>query len=182
MHFFWGKVVLFLQYFLEFPLKHAVVATCREGILELSDLLNVSGSIAFLVIWHIFHKPPKSGLYLHGENTIQTSATSVTAFVKTACMSNSIKELCSANSSHINTLGKCFPVTSFFRWEGTLCRVKGSAGPRNSCVNYFMNSLLAWENERLQELPVTDRKPIWVKPASGTELWQVHFFVTDCLL
>lgn len=63
MHFFWGMVVLFLQFFLEFPLRHVVVATCREGILEFSDSLNVSGLIVFLVIWHIFHKPPENVLY-----------------------------------------------------------------------------------------------------------------------
>lgn len=54
-------------------------------------------------------------LYLLGENTMQTPARSVTAFVKTGCISNSQKELCSANSSHTNTLGLCFAVTSSFR-------------------------------------------------------------------
>lgn len=150
------------------------MATCREGILEFSDSLNVSDLIVFLVIWHIFQKPLKNGLYLHGENAMQIPATSVTAFVKTVCISTDKKDLCRANSSHTSTLGMCFAVTSSFRWEVTLCRVKGSPGSGNSCVNYFMNSIPARENKRLQELPVTDRKPIWVKAASGIELWQVH--------
>lgn len=146
MHSFWGKVILFLQFFLDFPLKHAIVATCREGILEFSNSLNVSVLIVFLVIWHIFHTSPKNGLYLHGENTMQTPDTSVTAFVKTVCISNSWKELCRSNSSHTSTQGMCFAVSSSFRWKVTLCRVKGSAGSGSRCVNYFMNSLLAWEN------------------------------------
>lgn len=65
MHLFWGKVILFLQFFLDCLPKYVEVATCREGILEFTDSLNFSALIAFLLTWHIFHKSPRNDLSLH---------------------------------------------------------------------------------------------------------------------